>query len=143
VITFENSILISRPPQEIFDYAADPANAHKWQSNMISLEWTSTSVPGVGSTQRGVARFLGRDMVSNVEITVWDPPYQYGYKLVDGPFKLAGSMMFEAKESGTKVTAYGQADARSFFRLAEGLLKKQTEKQNSTNLEALKLLLQG
>ena len=142
MITFERAIIINRPPQEIFDYVADPANANKWQSQMVSVEWTSEGPPGVGSRQRAVSRFLGRDIDVISEFTVWDPPNQHSFKVVDGPFQVEATMKFEAEESGTKVTMSGQSELSAFFRLAEGLIKKQMERQFDTNLEALKLLLE-
>jgi len=143
MITFENSIFINRSQQEIFDYVADPANANKWQSQMVSVEWISEGLPGVGSRQRGLSRFLGRDIEVISEFTVWDPPHQHVFKIVDGPIQLEGGMRFEAQENGTTVTMSGQSDLSGVFKLAEGLIKKQMERQFDTNLEALKILLEG
>jgi uncharacterized membrane protein len=142
MITLETTILIKRPQQEIFDYVADPANAHKWQSQFLSIEWTSEGPHGVGSTQRSLTRFLGRDIEATSQFTVWDPPNQQRFKVVDGPLKLEGGMKFEPQGHSTKVTMEGQMDANGFFKLAERLLKKQIERQFATNLEALKLLLE-
>ena len=143
MFTIEKSIFINRPQQEVFDYASDPVNAGKWQSQILSSEWSSESPHGVGSTQRGVTRFLGRDIESNSEITVWDPPNQHGFKVVGGPVQVEGGMKFAAEGNGTKVTMSGQIEAGGFFKLAEGLVKKQLESQFVTNLEALKLLLES
>lgn len=143
MITFEKTIFISRPQQEVFDYASDPANAHKWQSNIISVERTSAEPQGVGSTERWISRFLGRDIETTVQVTLWDPPNKTGGKSVSGPIPLEGEMKFEPEGNGTKVTQTGRVEAGGFFKLAEGLLKKQLERQFDTNLEALKLLLEG
>ena len=143
MITFENSIFINRPPQAIFDFVNNPANAHKWQSQMVSVEWTSEGPPGVGSRQRGVSRFLGRDIEVISEFTVWEPPHRHSFKIIDGPIQVEGTMKFEVEENGTKVTMEGQSELSAFFRLAEGLIKKQMERQFDTNLEALKLLLEA
>jgi hypothetical protein len=52
-------------------------------------------------------------------------------------------MKFVTEGNGTKVTMAGQIEAGGFFKLAEGLVKKQLESQFVTNLEALKLLLES
>ena len=143
MFTIEKSIFINRPQQEVFDYASDPANAHRWQSQVLSVEWSSESPHGVGSTQRAVARFLGRDLETNSEITVWDPPNQHGFKSLGGPVPIEGGMKFVAEGNGTKVIMGGQIEVGGFFKLAEGLVKKQLESQFVTNLEALKLLLES
>ena len=139
----ERSIFINSPQQEVFNYTYDPANAHKWQSQVLSVEWSSEGPHGVGSTQRAVARFLGRDIETNSQITVVDPPSQHGFKSVGGPIPIEGGMRFESEGDGTKVTMGGQLDVGGFFKLAEGLVKRQLESQFVTNLEALKLLLES
>ena len=143
MFAIEKSLVINRPQQEVFDYTANPANAHKWQSQVLSLEWSSNGQHGVGSTQRATARFLGRDIETNSEITIWDPPNQHGFKSVGGPIPIEGGMKFEPEGNGTKVTMGGQLDVSGFFKLAEGLVKRQLESQFVTNLEALKLLLES
>jgi len=143
MITFENTININRSPQEIFDYVADPVNAHKWQSQMVSVEWTSEGPPGVGSRQRAVSRFLGRDIEVISEFTVWEPPHRHSFKIIDGPFRVEGTMKFAAEENGTKVTMAGQSELSAIFKLAEGLIKKKMETQFDTNLADLKLLMEG
>jgi len=52
-------------------------------------------------------------------------------------------MKFVAEGNGTKVIMGGQIEAGGFFKLAEGLVKKQLESQFVTNLEALELLLES
>jgi uncharacterized membrane protein len=139
----EKSIFINCPQQEVFDFASDPASIHKWQSNFISVEWTSEEQHGVGSTQRSVSRFLGRDIESTSQITVWDPPHRFSFKVVRGPVPVEGDMKFEPEGTGIKMTMGGQVEAVGFFKLAEGMVKKQLESQFVTNLEALKLLLEA
>ncbi|HEY5669446.1 MAG TPA: SRPBCC family protein [Anaerolineales bacterium] len=143
MFTIEKSIFINRPQQEVFDYVSDAANVHKWQSQMISAEWSSEGPHGIGSTQRAVARFLGRSIEATSEITTWDPPNHHGFKVVSGPFPLEGGMKFVSEGNGTKVTMDGQLEVGGFFKLAEGLVRKQLESQFVTNLEALKLLLEA
>jgi uncharacterized membrane protein len=143
MFTIEKSIFINRPQQEVFDFASEPANIHKWQGNFISAEWASEGQHGVGSTQRSVSRFLGRDIESTSQVTVWDPPNRHAFKVVSGPVPVEGDMKFETEGNGTKLTMSGQVEAGGFFKLTEGLVKKQLESQFVTNLEALKLLLEA
>ena len=98
MFTIEKSIFIDRPQQEVFDYTSDPANHQKWQSQALSAEWSSEGPHGVGSNQRSVMRFLGRDIETNLQITVWDPPNQFSFKSVSGPIPHEGN--FECKMIG-------------------------------------------
>lgn len=143
MFTLEKAEFINRPQQEVFDFVSDPANGHKWQSQFLSIEWASEEPHGVGSTQRSVARFLGRDIETTAQITLWDPPDKFAFKSLSGPIPVEGATKLEPEGNGTKVTLVAQVEAGGFFKLAEGLVKKRLESQFVTNLEALKLLLES
>ncbi len=143
MITFEKSIFINRPNQEVFDFVTNPANDAKWVSTSESAEWTSEGPVGVGSTQRSVNKFLGRKIEGIFEVTVWDPPKEYALKSVGGPISLEATNKFEPKENGTQLTVTGQGEVGGFFKLAEGLVGKQLEKQLDAEYNALKLLLEA
>ncbi len=140
---FENSIFINRPQQEVWDFYSNPANNTQWQSSTESAEWTSEGPPGVGSTARAVVKALGRKFESTSEITSWDPPNQYGLKSVSGPMPFEATTKLESKENGTQLTVGGEIEFGGFFKIAEGLVGKQLKKQNDTDYNALKLLLEA
>jgi carbon monoxide dehydrogenase subunit G len=140
--TFENSIFINRPQQEVFDYLSNPANDPQWRSGAESAEWTSEGPPGVGSTYRSVDKLLGRKIESTIEVTIWDPPNQFGLKAVGGPLPFEGTITLESQESGTRLTQTGHAEFGGFFKIAEGLVGKQIEKQAVADFDALKLVLE-
>ena len=143
MFTFEKSIFINRPPQEVFDYITNPDNDSNWRSTAVSAEWTSDGPVGVGSTQRTVGKFLGRKIDSTNEVTVWDPPNQFSFKSVGGSIPLELSQKLAAEDNGTQLTINAQAELAGFFKLAEGLVGKQAEKQMDTDFNALKLVLEA
>ena len=96
----------------------------------------------MGSTVRSVAKFLGRKVESTSEITAWDPPNQHGLKSVGGQVPFEETMKLESKENGTHLTVSSQMEVGGFFKIAEGLVAKQTEKQLDIAFEALKVLLE-
>ena len=141
--TFEKRIFINRPQQEVFDYITNPDNDSNWRSTAISAEWTSDGPVGVGSTLRTVGKFLGSKIDSTNEVTVWDPPNQYSFKSVGGPIPLEFTQKLAAKDNGTQLTLSAEAEMGGFFKLAEGLVGKQAEKQVDTDFNALKLVLEA
>ena len=143
MFTYETTIFINRPQQEVFGFVSNPANNPKWQSNLISAELTSEGPMGIGSTISSVGRFLGREIEATAEVTVWDPPNQFAFKLPKGPYPVEGTNIVESKENGTQVTQRGTGEPGGFFKLAEGLVGKQVQKQIETNLSALKLFLEA
>jgi carbon monoxide dehydrogenase subunit G len=143
MISFDNSLFINRPQQEVFDFLSNPANDAQWQSSTEVSEWTSEGPPGVGSTQRSVIKFLGRKIDSTLEVTIWDPPQQFGFKVISGPVPFEGTVNLESKENGTQLTQTVQAEPGGFFKIAEGLVGKQIKKSVETDLDALKLVLEA
>lgn len=141
--TFEKTITINRPQQEVFDYLTDPANDGKWRKTSVSSEWTSDGPVGVGSTQHSVDKFLGRNIESDSEITVWDPPNEYGWKSIGGPIPYELSMKFTPDGEGTQISFGGQAELGGFLKLAEGMAGKQMEKQMDDDFNNLKKVLEA
>ncbi len=142
MFTYEKSIFIDRPQQEVWDFVSNPLNDPQWRSSLESAEWTSEGPPGVGSTQRTVARFLGRKLDATGEVTIWDPPHKIGLIVVSGPVPWESTMKLEPKENGTQLTVSGQGELGGFFKMAEGLVGKQAKKTADTEYDALKLLLE-
>jgi carbon monoxide dehydrogenase subunit G len=109
----------------------------------VSSEWTSEGPVGVGSTQHSVDKFLGRNIESDSEITVWDPPNEYGWKSVGGPIPYELSMKFTPDGGGTQISFGGQAELGGFLKLAEGMAGKQMEKQMDDDFNNLKAVLEA
>lgn len=138
-----NSIFINRPAQDVFNAITDSAKQSLWQSMTEKVEWTSNGSHGVGSTQRVVARFLGRKIETEIEITAWEPPHRVDYKFVNGPYPAKVSNTLQPQGEGTLLTAVSQGEMGSFFKLAEGLVARLLEKQLVANFESLKLLVES
>jgi uncharacterized membrane protein len=141
--TFEHNVFINRPTQEVFDYITQPSNAPKWQGTAQSAEWTSNGPVGVGSTWRAENKFMGRKVEATLEITSWDPPNEHSFKSVGGSVPFETRTKLEAKEDGTQLTMIGQAELGGFFKLAEGMVGKQMDKQMETDLANLKRMLEA
>lgn len=139
----KNSIFINRPPQDVFNTITDPTKLSLWQSMTETAEWSSNGDLGVGSTMRVVARFLGRKIESDIEVTAWEPPHRVDYKFVNGPYPAEVSNTLQPQGEGTLLTAQSQGEMGSFFKLAEGLVARQLEKQLDANNETLKLLMES
>jgi len=140
---FEKSIFINRPQQEVFDFVTDLANDPKWQSGIVSVERTSDGPIGAGSTWSYKLKFMGREIEAKIELSSYDPPNQASVKSVNGPVPFENTYKFESKDGGTQMTFSGQAEIGGFFKMAEGLVGKQLEKQMDADGAALKKLLEA
>jgi hypothetical protein len=127
----------------IFEFISNPANDSKWRDSAVSGEVTSDGPIGTGSTIHSVDKLMGREIESTAEITVWDPPHKVGQKALDGPMPFEMLMTLESKEDGTHLSLSGQAEIGGFFKLAEGLVGRQLEKQMEKDLKGLKQYMEG
>ncbi|MFQ5399404.1 MAG: SRPBCC family protein [Anaerolineae bacterium] len=139
--TFKHSVFINRPVQEVWEFVSDLTN-HPQFGSMATVERSSDGPPGVGSTYRSVSRFLGRTIESTSETTGWEPPNKFSSKSVEGPIAFQDQWEFADEDSGTLVTLSGEAEMGGFFKIAEGIVGKQIDKQITTDLGALKLMLE-
>jgi carbon monoxide dehydrogenase subunit G len=140
---FKGSVYINRPTQDVFDVIIDPAKQPLWQNSLESAEWTSNGPVGVGSTQKAVAKFLGRKIETELQVTDWEPPHRFSVKGLNGPYPFEITNTLEPQGEGTLLTYSSRAEFGGFFKLAEGLVGKQIKKQVDASNESLKLLMEA
>jgi carbon monoxide dehydrogenase subunit G len=143
---FSVSVFINRSQQDVFDFLSDPAIKHKWMPMLESAAWTSSGEPGVGSTVRAIMKMAGKETEMQLEITQWDVPNRYGYKMLTVPFPMkamAHSFRLEPEDGGTRVSQVGEFEMVSILRFAAGLMGKMASKINQNELNTLKQLLEA
>ena len=139
---FEKSVFINRPPEDVFAFMSNPANNSQWQK-VISAEWTSEGPPGVGSTAKSVIRVFGFEMKEKNEITAWNPPHYYTFKLLLEMGTSEFTNKFEAQMDGTLLTTLVQMELVGFYKMMEGMLGKFTEKSIASSRATLKRVLES
>jgi carbon monoxide dehydrogenase subunit G len=140
--TFEISLFIDRPPQEIFDFMTNPDNDKLWQESLISSEWVTEGPAGLGSKKRVVVRFMGFKLKATTEYVIWEPPERYRFKSDDSPFSVVGTTRFEPEGEGTQVTTEGQIEASGLLKLVVGIMARQAEKEDKAHFNNLKRILE-
>jgi carbon monoxide dehydrogenase subunit G len=142
MITFEKTVYIKRPQQEVFEFVSDPANDAGYRSGAKFSQWSSAGPVGVCSNMRTVDRFMGREVETTSEITIWDPPDKHAFETVGGPFPARFTLEFESIEGGTKLTSRGEIELTGLLKVVEWLFGKQIENEAQRDFDTLKLLLE-
>lgn len=143
MIKVETNVVINRPIGEVFAFVTNPANGSRYQSGVQESKQTSEGPIGVGTTYHEVRQFLGRRIVSDNEVTEYEPNRQWSFKSTSGPLPVEGSYTFESTEGGTSVTMSGQAEAGSFFKLADPIVNRMVRRQLEADSANLKDLLEA
>jgi len=142
MIKVEHSIVINRPVPEVFAFVTDPANNTKWQDGLIESRMTSSGPMEVGAQVTDVRKFLGSDMESKLEVTVFEPNKRFVQKVISGPIQFEIIQTFDPSVNGTKLTILTQGEPGGFFKLAAGMVQKQLGSQLQGDAERLKKVLE-
>ena len=141
MIRIQASVTVNRPLEEVFRFMTDNRNALQWQSGLLEARVTN-DVVGIGKTWVDIVQVLGRRIEIASELTEFEPLRTVGFKSTSGPIPLEGRYAFEPDGAGTKVTFTMQGEAGGFFKLAEPIVARSTQRQWETNLANLKDLLE-
>jgi uncharacterized protein YndB with AHSA1/START domain len=143
MITTRVTVLINRPPDEVFAYVTTVANFPKWAGALVTeARQTSPGPLHTGSTFMQANRFLIRRFKTRFEVAHYEPPRHYQYRSTAGPVKFAGNYTFEAVGNGTRFTSIDNSDLGGLLRLLEPLLQPIAQRQIETNLGNVKRLLE-
>jgi hypothetical protein len=142
MIKIEHSIVINRPVAEVFAFVTDPANNAKWQEGLVESRMISSGPMEAGAQVTDVRKFLGRDMESKLEVTVFEPNKRFVQKVTSGPIPFELIQTFDPSVNGTKLTVLIQGEPGGFFKLAAGMVQKQLESQLQGDAERLKKVLE-
>ena len=139
---FENSVVISQPVAQVFEFVTDARNNAKWQTDILELEMTSENHFGLGAAYRCVNRFMGKPIQSKGVVTEYAPGKSCCIRITTGAFTGECSMSFEAVEDGTKFTASGDLDMR-YFKLLKMIAKRKINQQIKKDMLKLRYILEN
>ncbi|MCC6904505.1 MAG: SRPBCC family protein [Anaerolineae bacterium] len=140
-IRVEQSVLIERNIEDVWNWMADTSNLATWQGGVSAVE--DVQGEGPGATHVEVRHVMGREMRSRVEITDYQPPYLMGFRVLEGPVLFQGHQTAQEENGGTRVTILIEAEPGGFFAVAAPLLQGQVSKDTEADLQRLKMLLEG
>ena len=131
---FRHEVFIERPVDAVFAAVADVHSHPKWQAGLVETE-AQAAVPRVGEKGFEVRRMLGRAVKFPYEITDFDPPHCWGFRVLEGPIRPSAVLLFEASGSGTVVSSQLTIPGLLGWLLGPMMLRQQ--KRNYQRLKAL------
>jgi hypothetical protein len=141
--TFENTVTIQRPAEDVFAFLADFENVPRWNYAIEETTKTSPGPVGVGSTYRQT-RSIPRRGQEGFEVTVFDPTRRLAIEGEIGPFQARINYLLEPMGDATKVTNAVELEPSSVMsRLLAPLAVSKVKAAVASNLDKLKLTLEG
>ena len=113
--TFQNTVTIARPADEVFTFLADFGNIPAWNYAIAHTVQTSPGQAGVGATYRQT-RTIPRSRDESFEVTDFAPSRRLAVRGQIGPFNASSSYLLQPTPDGTRLTNPGGRRAHSVAR---------------------------
>ena len=139
----QHEIQIERPPDIVFAFLADPANAPRWQQGMHEARLATPGPMRQGSRLVEVRELLGRRHETTLEVTAFEPGSRFDLCALDGPLGIRVRQRLEASGAGTRLSVEVDARPGGLLRFAGGMLRPAIEGQVRGDLESLRRVLEA
>ena len=103
------TVIVDRPIDEVFTFFTTPSNDPTWRPYVKEIN--GQGPPEVGSRIHQVVLGPGgRGIPSDIQVTAYQPPSRYAFKVVAGPVRPEGEFRFTAAGKSTEVALSMRAD---------------------------------
>lgn len=137
----ESSIWISRPPEDIWEFVYDVSNDTEWRGGVNSAKWVSDPPYGVGSTGLHIIEGIG-DWPWRA--TAFEEPHVMAWEVTGGRFEGShGAYHIEPEAKGSRFTLETRMKRGVIISLMMIFLKGTIKRQNVTDLEKLKAIMEA
>jgi uncharacterized protein YndB with AHSA1/START domain len=136
------TITIDRDPDTVFAFFTEPQNDPTWRPHVKEI--AAQGPPGPGARiHQVVAGPGGRGIRADIEVTAYEPPSRYAFRVVAGPARPVGEFRFAPVGSGTEVTFSLSAEIGGLKKLLmSGPVQKSMDGEMAA-LDRAKALIEG
>ena len=100
----EESVVVARPQQEVFDFLANFENLSAYDAFVAASGQVGDGPPGLGTRGWGTTRYMGQQFDWLVEFTEFEPPRRMVSRSVEGNRDITATFTLEpASGGGTRV----------------------------------------
>lgn len=142
---FEDTVMINRPPEEIWAFYTDWFNAPRIRGgDMLGLRQASPGPTGIGSVLQGRRVILGFEARIHFLVTEWDPPRTMATS-ISGRVLRSGSSRttLEAVGDGTRLSSSLQLELRRAWMVLLPFVGPVMRRSRRRSWESLKGLLES
>jgi len=112
----EESVIIHRPPEEVFAFLEVRSNDAAWMEAVVESEWLDSAAAdpaapiGVGRRGRMVMKLPGHREEFIDEVTEYEPGTRIAHRTLNGPIQLNTACICEPAGDGCRSTVLGAAE---------------------------------
>ena len=139
------SVKINRPVETVFQYIIDVTKHTEWRPGLEAIRDYSGAPFAVGTTFSEVSKFMGREMVVDFAVTAMVEGQRADLRMEGGV--VSGNMVWAASpdtDEGSTFTLSFDGEVTGWLgRLGKGLIRRQAEKDMTSDLGNLKARLES
>ena len=139
--TFENTVMIRKPIEQVFGLVSDFENLPRWNYAIVETHKVSQGPVGVGTIYQQVRSVPSRSE-ERFEVTAYNPPRRLEIRGQLGPFPSRLSYALDAVPEGTMLTNSVELELRGPGRLLGRVAVSRVRDAVAANLQKLKELLE-
>jgi uncharacterized membrane protein len=138
----KSSIVVDRPIEAVFDYAAQFEKHPEWQPDLRAA--TFTGPPSVGATGTETRKMGPQTHTYEWRVTEYSPSQRLGFETLSGPMRPSGTMTFTSEAADrTRVDFEMAMNPRGFMKVMAPLIERRVAKTNQEHLQRFKQLLES
>lgn len=144
-ITYEHSVRIERPVEDVYAYVMDVSNAPAWMPWVDEVAIDNDVEPdgiAVGQRRRLKQTDFGIQSETVIEAVAVDPARYVEFKTVRGPVDFSGTYRFEDEGGATTLTRSYRVELDGIRSLLESFVEKRMLARWDADMERLKAVLE-
>jgi len=141
-VLIQGDIVINRPIDEVFDFAADECNEPEYNPDMTLAEMVTQGPIGVGSKFHCVMTGA-RSADMTIEYTEFDRPRRLASTAHMSSMDINGTLLFEPQGQSTKMKWLWNIEPRGFMKVLGPIVRRMGERQELANWTAMKKVLEA
>ena len=138
----QGDIVINRPIDEVFDFAADERNEPVYNPEMTLAEMVTQGPIGVGSKFHCVMTGA-RAADMTIEYTEFDRPRRLASLAHISSMDINGTLLFEPQGQSTKMKWLWNIEPRGFMKLLGPIVRRMGERQELANWTGMKKVIEA
>jgi uncharacterized protein YndB with AHSA1/START domain len=138
MITFETSIRIKRPIEEVFAFVSDPLNFPRWNSAVEAVRKTSAAENGLPSTYSMERQLPTGRAVNQLEVVVSRRPREFAIRTTAGPTPFHYRYHFSGKQGETIVRLGAEVELSGPAAILPAIARRLVKSGVDDNLATLK-----
>ncbi len=144
MIKIEQSVIIHRPVEEVWQFMSNVENVTKWDRGVLQARQTSEGPLGVGSTLQTVRQFFARRRTGSYLVTEYEPNRKITLKATLGPMTGQVRYSVEPAGAGTRLACSAElGEIVGLYKLLAPILVRMLKRDGEADLANVKRIMEA